>query len=170
MPADILVRLRPHLGRLFLLVAAVGGALAVAGSFMTWGEVQIPFFDTIELDGFDDGRDGRLSLSLGLATVLAAAIGARKRLRLASATGITLLGSAIVAVAVADMFQLDDQRKILDQISFFSQPLSDIVSTKLGVGLYLVAAGGSLAAIGGLGALLTATVTAKTARSRPEGH
>ena len=149
---------RSPIAAICLAAAVAGGLLAVVGSFMTWAEIDVPLLDTITLDGFDDGREGQLTLGLGIAAAVVAASAWLPRLRLAGAAGTTVLGVAILAVAFADMRELDDDRKILDQIGILTLRLSDIVGTELGTGLYLVTAGGAIATIGGAAALATAAI------------
>jgi len=137
----------------FHLLAAAGGLLAVAGSFMTWAEVQVPPFDPIVLDGFDRGRDGGWTLAIGLFAVVAVAGSLWPRLSSASAVAAGLAGIALLGVSISDMIELNDDREVLDQIRLFSHPLSDFVKTELGSGLYVVTAGGVLTMLGGAGSL-----------------
>lgn len=51
------------------LAAALAAAamLIMAGSFLTWAEADVPLLGTIRLDGFGRGRDGHVTLGVGIA-------------------------------------------------------------------------------------------------------
>lgn len=125
-----------------LLLCAAGGVLIAVGSFLPWSQVTLPFLGTISLSGFDTGRNGDLTLPLGLA-LLALTLppeGALLRLRGLLGLGIAI---AVIAVAVTDLFELLDRQALIDQLG-----VDLIIDTGVGVGLILVIVGGAIGALG----------------------
>ena len=124
-----------------LLLCGAGGVLIAVGSFLPWSQVALPLLGTISLSGFDTGRNGDLTLPLGLA-LLALTLppeGALLRLRGLLGLGIAI---AVIAVAVTDLFELLGRQALIDQLGF------DLIDTGVGVGLILVIVGGAIGALG----------------------
>lgn len=110
------------------LIVLVACAVAFIGSFLPWASVI-----GISVSG-TDGGDGTLTLILALATA-AAAVFLKDRARMIS----VLVGAAlIVIIAVVN----------IADINSISSDFGDALSPSIGIGLWMVLAGGIAAAVG----------------------
>lgn len=108
----------------------VGGGLSFVGSFMTWASVETGF-GTLSVSGTTGGRDGNLTLFLGL---LLAAVGLRRLVKKRLGTW-GLVGAFVFAIAIlgVGIYDTADVSRLSD---------SD-VSVSPGIGLILqIIAGG----------------------------
>lgn len=110
------------------LIVLVACAVAFIGSFLPWASVI-----GISVSG-TDGGDGTLTLILALATA-AAAVFLKDRARMIS----VLVGAALVVIiAVVN----------IADINSISSDFGDALSPSIGIGLWMVLAGGIAAAVG----------------------
>jgi hypothetical protein len=136
----------------------VGGALLVLGSFLTWFTFTGP--DVSESGNGIDGGDGWITLGAGV-VVIAAGIAALKAGRRALGVLALLAGLVGAGVGLYDALSARDQlseevavqngiseeqaRQLVDEVLD-----SDQYELSIGIGLYLVIAGGAIGLVGGL--------------------
>jgi hypothetical protein len=148
----------PPAARLALSAAVIAGAVIVLGSLVTWAEARVPFLGTIAVDGFDDDRQGRWTLTLGAAIAAVGATAAWGRWFAARGAVVALLGIAAIAVGFEEAGDLQDVDK---RIQHFGR---GVIDTELKLGLPLVIGGGALATLAGA----ASTILALSGR-RPPG-
>ena len=110
------------------MVVLVGSVVALFGSFMTW--VSIAGFGSA--GGMDEGGDGVITLVVAIGTA-AAAIFLKDTARKVS---IIVGGAIIFAVGVINVLDINDTSSQLG------------VDISIGIGLWMVLAGGIIAAVG----------------------
>lgn len=104
------------------IVALIGAAVVIIGSFMTWVTVSAGPI-SVSAGGMEEGGDGVITLIVAIAAA-AAAIFLKERARMIS---ILVGGAVVVLVAVIDIFDIVGE---------------DLVDASVGIGLWLVLVGG----------------------------
>ena len=122
---------------------ALGGILAIIGSFLPWAELNTPF-GSAKLSAIADGRDGIFTLILGI-VVMAFSVGflfwEGPKIKLC---GLLLAVSVLIfIIAVVDMSRLSDISRTWNQ-----DGLGGVAS--VGAGLYVVLIGSIISACSGL--------------------
>ncbi len=140
------------------VIALFSAALIVAGSFVAWVSIDSGL-DTFSANGFDfgyitdwgdsEGKDGIITLVLGLLIGCLGALQFATRLSLLSVAAMVL---GVVAGGVAAYNAVELVSDIKDQ---FGMSTGDAVDW-LGIGLYLVIAGGFVAVVSGIVGLVAA--------------
>ena len=110
------------------MVVLIGSVIALLGSFLTW--VSIDGFGSA--GGMDEGGDGVITLIVAIGTA-AAAIFLKDNARKIS---IIVGGAIIFAVGVINVLDINDTSSQLG------------VDISIGIGLWMVLAGGVIAAVG----------------------
>ena len=110
------------------MVVLIGSVIALLGSFLTW--VSIDGFGSA--GGMDEGGDGVITLIVAIGTAAAAIFLKDKARKLSIIVG----GAIIFAVGVINVFDINDTSSQLG------------VDISIGIGLWMVLAGGVIAAVG----------------------
>jgi len=110
------------------MVVLVGSVIALFGSFMTW--VSISGFGSA--GGMDEGGDGVITLIVAIGTGAAAVFLKDKARMIAIVVG----GAIIAAVGVINVLDINDTSNTLG------------VDISIGIGLWMVLAGGIIAVVG----------------------
>ena len=110
------------------MVVLIGSVIALLGSFLTW--VSIDGFGSA--GGMDEGGDGVITLIVAIGTAAAAIFLKDKARKLSIIVG----GAIIFAVGVINVFDINDTSSQLG------------VDISIGIGLWMVLAGGIIAAVG----------------------
>jgi len=130
------------------LLAAAGGAVAIGSAWLPWAVTSSgdPLIKPIEVTSTSDLANGYYLIAAGAVAAacglllllgLARTAGARTLLSLGAIAG----GAAVLAV---EFIAMDDVNKVVTQGQAFGYGVS------IGMGLYLGAAGGVAAAVGGV--------------------
>jgi len=109
-----------------------GAALVVLGSFLPWAKLTAPFIGTITKNGTEG--DGVITLVLGLVVAGLAALLLRTPPMVAVKGGLIGMAAIIAAIVVYDA--IDAAQKFAE-----IEAKSDMITTSLGVGLYVVGLG-----------------------------
>jgi hypothetical protein len=146
------------------VIAAVGGALAVIGSVLTWATVKSDLFGGDPVQNVKGlSGDGKITVVLGAIAMLAGVVtlvsrnpGARRALAIAAIVG----GLGAAALGVFDLVDL--KTNAIDDIitGLGADPntitgeqrrqVEDAFTVTVGMGLYLTIAGGAIGLIGGI--------------------
>jgi len=108
------------------IVALVGGVVALLGSFMTWASIE----GFGSAGGMEEGGDGVITLIVAIATV-AAAIFLKDKARMIA----VVVGGAIIAIV-----------GIINVLDINSTSNDTGIPISVGIGLWMVLAGGIVAA------------------------
>jgi hypothetical protein len=127
----------------------IGGVLAIFGCFLPWIRVTSPL-DEVTFSGMVTGpagetADGPWFVAAGTAVVLIGLTLFRFGARVIGLIGLGVAGF-LVAGAIVDIRDIHD--------SVASDPASGVL-VEVGLGLYLVAIGGAIAGLSGIGAAIT---------------
>jgi hypothetical protein len=123
-------------------VAALGGVVAIIAAFLTWVSASDGAL-SISVKGTDGGRDGNITLVLGIAVAIVAGLLAWRTI-LGLSIGTMVLGALIAIVAIIDISDPDGD----------SDLKSLGVDVSIGVGLWLTLAAGIAVLAAGLWALV----------------
>jgi hypothetical protein len=166
-----------------MIVGIVGAVLLVLGSFLTWATVSIDlakFASALGVDeatlgaaitgptsrsasGLSDGADGIFTLIAGLVVIgLAFLLRAKPTARKPIGLGIVLAGLVGAGVALYDISQVNDVRDsalggltaALAGTGVGADVLDGVVNVSTGIGIWLCVAGGAVAIVAGLLAVL----------------
>ena len=110
------------------MVVLIGSVIALLGSFLTW--VSIDGFGSA--GGMDEGGDGVITLIVAIGTAAAAIFLKDKARKISIIVG----GAIIFAVGVINVLDINDTSSQLG------------VDISIGIGLWMVLAGGVIAAVG----------------------
>ncbi|MGH9136160.1 MAG: hypothetical protein ACRD0G_03815 [Acidimicrobiales bacterium] len=129
-----------HRNRLAALVAVAGAALAAGGTFLTWYEIEIAGFAAPggDISGWE-GRDGRTVVFSAAVAGLVAAMFAMGQRRLVWKIVLLAAGGVTTIVAFAG---ITDARTKSDKIEDEFRIPPERVAADVGIGLWIVAAGG----------------------------
>jgi hypothetical protein len=127
------------------LVAGLGGALVVLGSFLPWITANAALVGGISRNGLDGGGDGIITLLAGIAIVVLA-LATFVSLRSVRGYGvlIAIVGGIAGLVGIADM--VDATRRVGEANDAFA----GFGTASVGAGLWTVLIGAAIALIGGL--------------------
>jgi hypothetical protein len=120
----------------------LGGLLVGVGSFLPWVTVASAFY-AVSFNGVGGGKDGVLTLILG---VVAVAIGAVRLVGMVPPTVQHLSGLLGVGVLALGFFDLEEVQRGVAEFS----AQQEYGTAFTGAGLYTILVGGGLVTIGGL--------------------
>jgi hypothetical protein len=135
--------IRSVAGTVFGMTTLLGGLLVVVGSFMPWLTVAAAFVGTISYSGVEGGKDGVITLIIG---VLAVTVGAVRLLSQRVPRVVQHISAALGVLVLAIGFY--DLEEVRQRVAGFSTEPYGTAFT--GPGLYAVIVGGGLITIGGL--------------------
>lgn len=128
-------------GGLFAILTAVGGLLVGVGSFLPWATISSAFTGDLTVSG--TAADGKITLVIGIAILLVAALRMLRPSTPALVQRLSILfGAVVVVVGIMDVINVST---VSTEVGGQS-----IASVSVGFGLYVVIVGGLLAVVGGL--------------------
>lgn len=130
-----------------LVIPLVAAALTILGALLPWATIQT-VFGSVSVSGVDDGRDGTLTVFLGLILGVVALVALVRRSR-GVAVGVTaiVIGVLVGLIGVIDVV---DVSRVADDVN-----AEGFARASVGVGLWLTCLSGVLAVVGGIVSLAT---------------
>lgn len=151
-------------GRIGAVLALIGGAAAIVGSFLEWMKITPDWAGAVTLNGWNLSDDAKIAAAVGAVAVVAAFVVLGGMLRSPMRIIVALAGIVLIAIGAYDTY--DILQRLPDDLS--AANVSGVEIAAPGIGLILVIAGGAAVLLGALAMVGPRRAMPATAPTSPE--